>query len=37
MQSKFAHRVFKEADEYRLPSLVAPNANCNRKTVRQDV
>ena len=34
--AKFAHRVYKEADEYRLLSLVTLNANCNRKTARQD-
>ena len=33
--AKFA-RVYKEADEYRSLSLVALNANCNRKTARQD-
>ena len=34
--ARFAHRVYKEADEYRSPSLVALNANCNRKTTCQD-
>ena len=34
--AKFAHRVYKEADEYRSLSLVTLNANCNRKTARQD-
>ena len=34
--AKFAHRVYKEADEYRSLSLVTPNANCNRKMARQD-
>ena len=34
--AKFAHRVYKEANEYCSPSLVALNANCNRKTARQD-
>ena len=33
---KFSQRVYKEADEYRSLSLVALNANCNRKTARQD-
>ena len=34
--AKFAHRVYKEADEYRSLSLVALNANCNRKTDWED-
>ena len=35
--AKFAHRrVDKEAYEYRSPSVVALNANCNRKTARQE-
>ena len=34
--AKFARRVYKDADEYCSPSLVALNANCNRKTARQD-
>ena len=33
---KFAQRVYKEADEYRSLSLIFLNANCNRKTARQD-
>ena len=33
---KFAHRVYKEAHEYRSPSVVPLNANCNRKTARQE-
>ena len=33
---KFAHRVYKEAYEYRSPSVVALNANYNRKTARQE-
>ena len=34
--AKFAHRVHKEAGEYRSLSLVALNANCNRKTAWQE-
>ena len=34
--AKFAHRVYKQAYEYRSPSVVALNANCNRKTARQE-
>ena len=34
--AKFAYRVYKEAYEYRSPSVVALNANCNRKTARQE-
>ena len=34
--ANFAHRVYKDADEYRSPFLVALNANWNRKTARQD-
>ena len=34
--AKFAHRVYKEAHEYRSPSVVTLNANCNRKTARQE-
>ena len=29
--AKFAHQGYKDTDEYRSPSLVALNANCNRK------
>ena len=32
--AKFAHQVYKKAGDYRSPSLVALNANCNRKTAR---
>ena len=34
--ARFAHQIYKEADEYRSPSLVALIAKCNRKTARQD-
>ena len=36
--AKFGHRVYKESvHEYRSPSVVALNANCTRKTARQEV
>ena len=35
--AKFAHRVYKQAYEYRLPSVVALNANCNRKRSARSV